>query len=527
MGQRSRTSTLAQIQLARERQMWQQQRQAEQVARAQAQAGRARARADAANQRERERLQAEERKAYAEDLTREVDQRLADVGGVLRATLHVHDWLNLDELKEQIVIPAFNPGGLDVPVPMPDPERYRLPVKSGLRSLSSRAKAEQEAAQTAAWQRYHRDRAAAQASETQRQEQLAAYWQRFQAWVAAEQARVAAQHGEIDALKSRLAAGDGSFLVEYLSDVLGASRWPEGFPQHYQVAWDASSATVVVDYHLPTIDAIPKMKRYRYVLSSDTISPIPLPENERRRLYRDMIAQVVLRVVHEIFEGDRHEHVHRVICNGIVVDDDPRTGQRTGRYVATLSAGRTDFLARDLSRIDPLACLKDLRGQLSSRPDDLEGIQPPLTVGQVAGDQRLETDLAVRAEHPNLLEMDPTAFEALVAELLGRMGLRVQHTGQAGDGGVDVVAQDTTPLVGGDVIVQVKRYRSPVGPEVVRDLFGTLHHRGASRGLLVTTSRFGPDAHEFAAGKPLRLVSGAELLDLLGRYGIDARIAYT
>jgi restriction system protein len=42
--------------------------------------------------------------------------------------------------------------------------------------------------------------------------------------------------------------------------------------------------------------------------------------------------------------------------------------------------------------------------------------------------------------------------------------------------------------------------------------------------ILVTTSDYGPDAYEFAKGKPLTLLSGSELLYLLERHGYHARI---
>jgi restriction system protein len=58
----------------------------------------------------------------------------------------------------------------------------------------------------------------------------------------------------------------------------------------------------------------------------------------------------------------------------------------------------------------------------------------------------------------------------------------------------------------------------------VRDLFGTVHNEGATKGILVTTSDYGPDAYEFAKGKPLTLLSGSELLYLLQKHGHRARI---
>jgi restriction system protein len=42
----------------------------------------------------------------------------------------------------------------------------------------------------------------------------------------------------------------------------------------------------------------------------------------------------------------------------------------------------------------------------------------------------------------------------------------------------------------------------------VRDLYGTVVHEGANRGILMTTSRFGGDAYEFAKSHPISLIDG-------------------
>ncbi len=47
-----------------------------------------------------------------------------------------------------------------------------------------------------------------------------------------------------------------------------------------------------------------------------------------------------------------------------------------------------------------------------------------------------------------------------------------------------------------------------------------LLHEGATKGILVTTAEFGPSAQEFATGKPLTLIGGKQLVDLLAQYGI-------
>ncbi len=49
-------------------------------------------------------------------------------------------------------------------------------------------------------------------------------------------------------------------------------------------------------------------------------------------------------------------------------------------------------------------------------------------------------------------------------------------------------------------------------------------NEGATKGILVTTADYGPDAYEFAKGKPLTLLSGGNLLHLLKKHGHKAKI---
>ena len=100
----------------------------------------------------------------------------------------------------------------------------------------------------------------------------------------------------------------------------------------------------------------------------------------------------------------------------------------------------------------------------------------------------------------------------------------VKVTQASRDGGIDAVAFDPDPIRGGKIVIQAKRYTNTVGVSAVRDLYGTVMNEGANKGILVTTSDYGPDAYEFARGKPLTLLSGANLLHLLEKHGHKARI---
>jgi restriction system protein len=133
--------------------------------------------------------------------------------------------------------------------------------------------------------------------------------------------------------------------------------------------------------------------------------------------------------------------------------------------------------------------------------------------------------LSTLDERPNLMELTPGEFESLITNLFEKMGLETRQTQPSRDGGVDCVAYDPRPIFGGKVVIQAKRYKHTVGVSAVRDLYGTTQNEGASKGILVTTSGYGRSSFDFAAGKPLELLSGTHLLYLLAEHaGIEARI---
>ena len=105
-------------------------------------------------------------------------------------------------------------------------------------------------------------------------------------------------------------------------------------------------------------------------------------------------------------------------------------------------------------------------------------------------------------------------FEFLVGEAYRRQGYNVQEDIGAGpDGGVDL----TLTKGGGKYLVQCKNWKTKsVGVPVVRELFGVVTAENASGGIIVCSGGFTRDAVEFARGKSIELVGGAELIRLIG-----------
>ena len=127
-----------------------------------------------------------------------------------------------------------------------------------------------------------------------------------------------------------------------------------------------------------------------------------------------------------------------------------------------------------------------------------------------AAKAQYKRDLAewMRTQQQWWRSLSGSAFEVEVARVFQRRGYAVQRTGGAGDEGVDLrLAKD-----GKSILAQCKAHKNPVGPAVVRDLYGTLLHHKHAEAWLISTSGFTVGARRFAQGKPLRLVTLEDLL---------------
>jgi restriction system protein len=117
-----------------------------------------------------------------------------------------------------------------------------------------------------------------------------------------------------------------------------------------------------------------------------------------------------------------------------------------------------------------------------------------------------------------LLELTPREFEQYVAELFRRKGYRVKLRGKSGDLGVDL---EVINQKGRKAIVQCKRYHNRVGPEIVRELFGTMVHERAAHSFLVTSAEISDSAREWALGKPMTLIDGDMLVEIASALGVQ------
>ncbi|MEA2095602.1 MAG: restriction endonuclease, partial [Candidatus Cloacimonadota bacterium] len=183
----------------------------------------------------------------------------------------------------------------------------------------------------------------------------------------------------------------------------------------------------------------------------------------------------------------------------------------------------------NLEYVEPKVCFKNLKGVGSSKLCGITPIKPIMQLNR--SDRRFVDSYDVVKgidSSTNLAAMNWEDFEHLIRELFEKEfsvnGGEVKVTQASRDGGVDAIAFDPDPIRGGKIVIQAKRYTNTVGVSAVRDLYGTLVNEGATKGILVSTADYGPDAYNFAKDKPITLLNGGNLLHLLQKHGHKAKI---
>lgn len=334
------------------------------------------------------------------------------------------------------------------------------------------------------------------------------------------------QHNlEVDELRSLYESGDEEAISAYCTLVLEKSEYPVSFSKEFRLIYVPESREVVVEYELPPLEVIPSVSGYKYIKTRDEIQEIPQKPVVVKNLYQDIVSSLCLRTIYEIFESDQGNWIDVVSFNGFTSSVDPSTGKDIRPCLISARTSKEIFSEINLSRIDKRACLKNLGAQVSPRPDEMIAIKPVVNFDMV--DRRFVQSSDVLSDldtRPNIMDLSPFEFENLVTNLFSEIGFETKQTRSSRDGGVDAIAYDSRPLLGGKIILQAKRYKNVVGVSAVRDLYGTMINEGANKGILVTTSHYGPDAYTFANDKPIELIDGSGLLYLLKNQGIEAKI---
>ncbi len=139
-----------------------------------------------------------------------------------------------------------------------------------------------------------------------------------------------------------------------------------------------------------------------------------------------------------------------------------------------------------------------------------------------AGSRHRRKLLDTRTDLESLSQGGWRQFERLVGEAFRRQGYAVEETGLGGaDGGIDLILHKD----GRRTLVQCKQWtRQQVGVSVVREMAGLLAHHRADAVKIVCIGSFTNDAERFVQGKPIELIGGAQLLEMIRAAQHDAAV---
>lgn len=491
--------------------------------------------------------------ALASEMSDEARAKLAALDNILAHTLTINDAIDWYSLLSREPFAEYPPLRPRVPTRPNSPQLPPEPKKNDLKyivkprfwdNFSSSRREKRQNAVDETFKQDHADwRGYVQAVQAEYDANISTWQievqrlqQEFDRDIAEWARRKEQYQAEQDATNAAIAQkkelyeqADPAAVVDYCEIVLNNSQYPEGFTQSFELEYKAEGKSLVVDYEMPTLEDIPDVKEYRYVASREEIVPQKVSEAQRNRTYDAVLYQIALRTIHELFEADVINAIDIVTFNGMVRTIDPSTGQPINPCILTVQSNRTEFLAINLAAVEPKSCFKRLKGVAAARLHTVTPVAPIVKLERE--DVRFVSSYAVADtldEGENLAAMDWEDFEHLIRELFekefSREGCEVKVTRASRDGGIDAVVFDPDPLRGGKIVIQAKRYTNTVGVAAVRDLYGTLINEGANKGILVTTATYGPDAYEFAKGKPISLLDGGNLLHLLQQHGYRARI---
>lgn len=350
--------------------------------------------------RDRQREYNAQQKQVAEERTAEARAEIAELESLLAFTLDVDDTVNWNSLKDWEPFPEPKPLKLsDPPFPLepqisaePQITDSKFAPELGIldRILSGRkqqriqeAKERFEKARSS-WKERRDNADLMHSSSVQRHKDIVNKlnkdhedaikgWEKRQAEYLEKRKK---NNAAIDSRMEEYMSGNGDAISEYCDMVLSGSSYPDCFPAEWELFYDVSSKSLIVEYALPSPENIPNLKEVKYIQTRGEIVESYLTENQTARLYDSIIYQVALRTMHELYEADKIKALQSIVFNGRVTAVNRSTGTTETSCILSVQAMREEFLQINLAAVDPKACFKMLRGIGSSKLHSLTPIAP-------------------------------------------------------------------------------------------------------------------------------------------------------
>ncbi|KKS41684.1 MAG: Restriction endonuclease [Candidatus Gottesmanbacteria bacterium GW2011_GWB1_43_11] len=268
---------------------------------------------------------------------------------------------------------------------------------------------------------------------------------------------------------------------------------------------------LTVNINLPPKDFIPKNK-YK-ILKSGEKSYSEKSRTQINEEYKDLITLICYRILHALISY--LPSIHKIYLNGYAETIHKTKGHRFNACLLSCVVDIDEYDQIIVENLEPEAILSNFNLRFNYDRDYEISETTPHLYDESVVDRLIDLDT-----------INPFTFEELISSLLNKMGLVAVTTQHSYDGGIDVIAENSNPIIGGRFVIQCKRYQNVVPVDIIRDLYGAMTHERASKGILITTSDFSNECVKFAQGKPIELINRKKLTQLLedNKYKVAQKI---
>jgi len=410
----------------------------------------------------------------AERQTTEAKERLEELDKILAFTLKVDDTVDWESLKAKSAFSEAKPDEPASPVhkqydPKPELTWPRFIAKYSLfeklfRKLKDKKaealKSDFESA-TKQWEKEKEQIDSLNQSTTKKYEsqmdswkEECSKWEKRKTEFYDEQKKY---NEGIDQLKENYKQHGQNAVEQYCEMMLNNSKYPEIVAKDFELLYNPETKILICEYYLPEPDSVPRLKEVKYVASRGELKETNINESQAEKIYDNVVYQIVLRTIHELFEADSADALDAISVNGRVRFISKATGKAEEACIVSIQVKKQQFMEIDLKNVDPKVCFKMLKGIGSSKLHGITAVKPVLQIDK--SDRRFVEGHAVAAgldESTNIAAMDWEEFEHLIRELFekefSQNGGEVKITQASRDGGVDAVAFDPDPIRGGKIV---------------------------------------------------------------------------
>ncbi len=195
------------------------------------------------------------------------------------------------------------------------------------------------------------------------------YERAVQIWQEARQRYLAAREQcrpLIDAKGQAYLLGEPYSALDYFDLLLSTSPYPDFFPQAYDLDYFPKQKGLLIDYLMPPLRTMPRLDSVEYVEATDSFRENLLTDEQRNAIYANLLYELPLRTLYEIFTGDKANTVEYVRFHGYIFVNEQPAGAAPPACILSVETSKSEFLSADLASLEPAECFERNGGQFHS-----------------------------------------------------------------------------------------------------------------------------------------------------------------